>query len=358
MTEFVEVEDSQETLRPSSKVNESHTSGAAPGSVLSVTDLSVGFSRGRQKTAVVRGISLSIGEAQSVAVIGESGSGKTVTARAIIGLLPDYAQISGSIKFKGQELVGLDDNEMRKHRGNDIAMVFQDPSRSLDPTMRIGRQIGEAIRQHEELSKSDVSTRAIELLERVRIPAAGQRVNEYPHQLSGGMRQRVMIAIALASQQKLLIADEATTALDVTTQAQIMTLLVELRREFGMALLIISHDLRLASAYSDEVYVMYRGRIVERAPTPTLFSDVRMPYTRALFNAIPQLDAQVHGRFPTVKAARVEIGTAEGCPFATRCPKAESDCFVSEPELLEQEPDHYWSCWHPEAVAASARYLG
>src|SRR5215831_10395532 len=247
-------------------------------SLLEVEELRVGFAVGGRELRAVDGVSFSLNPGTTLAIIGESGSGKTVSCRAIMGLLPGGTAISGSARLRGSELIGLSDAELRRHRGSDMAMVFQDPARSLNPTMRVGAQITEAIRTHRKVSKQEAQTQAVELLRLVRIPAAERRFHEYPHQLSGGMRQRVMIAIALACRPKLLIADEATTALDVTTQAQIMELLLELQQELDMA-----------RSWADEVIVMYAGQIVEQAPAPQLFTRVRMPYTQALFEAIPRL---------------------------------------------------------------------
>ena len=231
--------------------------------LLEVEDLRVAFAVGGREVRAVDGVTYTVDAGQTLAIIGESGSGKTVGCRAIMGLLPTGTEISGSARLRGTELIGLSDGQLRKHRGSDMAMVFQDPARSLNPTMRVGKQITEAITTHRKVSKTEARETAIELLRRVRIPAPERRFHEYPHQLSGGMRQRVMIAIALACRPRLLIADEATTALDVTTQAQIMQLLLELQAELGMTLMLISHDLGLAASYADEVIAMYAGQIVE-----------------------------------------------------------------------------------------------
>ena len=261
-------------------------------------DLRVQFTRGGRRINAVNGLSYEMVPGKMMAIIGESGSGKSVSSRALMGLLPPTAKITGSIRLDGRELLGLDEKELRKLRGGDIAMVFQDPARSLNPTMKIGTQITEAVRAHSDLDKKGAQARAVELLRLVRLPAPERRFHEYPHQLSGGMRQRVMIAIALAGEPRLLIADEATTALDVTTQAQIMELLVELRERLGMAVIMISHDLGLAASYAEDVVVMYAGRAVEHAPVRTLFSNVRMPYTRALLGAIPALEREPHSHAP------------------------------------------------------------
>jgi oligopeptide/dipeptide ABC transporter ATP-binding protein len=319
--------------------------------LLEVEDLRVAFAVGGREVRAVDGISYTVDPGRTLAIIGESGSGKTVGCRAIMGLLPNGTAISGSARIRGSELIGLSDNELRRHRGTDMAMVFQDPSRSLNPTMRIGSQITEAIRAHRQVGKDEANAQAVELLRLVRIPAAERRFHEYPHQLSGGMRQRVMIAIALACRPKLLIADEATTALDVTTQAQIMELMLELQQELDMALILISHDLGLAASYADEVVVMYAGKIVEQAPASRLFGrggTVRMRYTRALLDAIPHLERPAHGELPVV-GGRPPDPTAlpPGCSFAPRCASAADDCLAKAPALVEHAPGHRWACWHP-----------
>jgi len=319
--------------------------------LLEVEDLRVGFAAGGLEVRAVDGVSFKVAPGNTLAIIGESGSGKTVSCRAIMGLLPAGANINGSARLRGTELIGLSDSEMRKHRGSDMAMVFQDPARSLNPTIRIGLQIAEAIRTHHTVSKREAQTQAVELLRLVRIPAAERRFHEYPHQLSGGMRQRVMIAMALACRPKLLIADEATTALDVTTQAQIMELLLDLQEELDMALIMISHDLGLAASYADEVIVMYAGKIVEQAPAAQLFGAsgaVRMRYTRALLDAIPHLERPAHAELPIV-GGRPPDPTAlpPGCSFAPRCHHAQDDCREKVPALAEHAPGHRWACWHP-----------
>jgi oligopeptide/dipeptide ABC transporter ATP-binding protein len=319
--------------------------------LLEVEDLRVAFAVGGREVRAVDGVSYRIEPGKTLAIIGESGSGKTVGCRAIMGLLPAGTTISGSARLRGSELIGLSDAQLRKHRGSDLAMVFQDPSRSLNPTMRIGSQITEAIRTHRKMTKSQARDEAVELLRLVRIPAPDRRFHEYPHQLSGGMRQRVMIAIALACRPKLLIADEATTALDVTTQAQIMELMLELQAELGMSLVFISHDLGLAASYADEVVVMYAGKIVEQAPARKLFGTggtVRMRYTRALLDAIPHIERAAHTELPVV-SGRPPDPTAmpPGCSFAPRCAHAADDCLAKAPALAEHSPGHSWACWHP-----------
>jgi oligopeptide/dipeptide ABC transporter ATP-binding protein len=318
------------------------------GALLETRDLWVRFrTRGREVVAV-RGLSYDLRSGRTLAIIGESGSGKTVSSRALMGLLPGTAEVTGSAKFEGMELIGLSDQGMRRHRGKHIAMVFQDPSRSLNPTMRIGNQITEAIGAHHPLDKKAMHERAVELLRLVRLPSPEQRFYAYPHQLSGGMRQRVMIAIALASQPKVLIADEATSSLDVTTQAQIMDLLVELQQKLGMALIMISHDLGLAASYADEVIVMYAGQAVEQAPTRELFGRVRMPYTKALLEAIPRVERPSHTPFPRIPGQPPDLTRLPpGCPFAPRCARADTTCHETPPPFEEHEPGHWWACWHP-----------
>jgi oligopeptide/dipeptide ABC transporter ATP-binding protein len=329
------------------------TGAAGDAQLLQVSELRVDFRQGGRVVRAVDGLSYAASRARTVALIGESGSGKTVSSRAIMGLLPDNADVSGSIRFEGQELVGMSERDLRRYRGREIAMVFQDPSRSLNPTIRIGPQITEAIHIHESVSRATAHDRAVELMELVRLPAAAQRFSQYPHQLSGGMRQRVMIAIALAADPKLLIADEATTALDVTTQAQIMELLGDLQRRLGMALIMISHDLGLAASFADEVLVMYAGRGVEQAPTRKLFAHVRMPYTRALLGAIPRLENPPHSPLAAVPGQPPDLAEERvGCAFAPRCPDATDRCRREMPPLHEQEPDHLWACWHPCGLEA------
>ncbi|MGP4025911.1 ABC transporter ATP-binding protein [Actinomadura sp. 3N407] len=321
-------------------------------SLLEVRDLRVVFTRGGRRINAVNGLSYRLRAGEMLAIIGESGSGKTVGARTLMGLLPPSAEVSGSARFDGTELLGLSERDIRRWRGSEIAMVFQDPARSLNPTMRIGVQITEALREHSDLDRKAARARAVELLRLVHLPAPERRFHEYPHQLSGGMRQRVVIAIALAGDPRLLVADEATTALDVTTQAQIMELLVELQERLGMAIILISHDLGLAASYAQRVVVMYAGRAVEYAPADRLFAGVRMPYTRALLGAIPLLDRPPHGRLPVISGQPPDpAALPDGCPFRPRCDLATDECGEAPP-LLEHEPEHWWACWHDAAVPA------
>jgi oligopeptide/dipeptide ABC transporter ATP-binding protein len=319
-----------------------------PSPLLEVSDLRVTFQTRLGSVYAVQGVNLTVEPGQTLALIGESGSGKTVSAQAIMGILPRSAEVSGSIKFKGDEIVGRGEHELRDYRGRSVAMVFQNPERSLNPTMRAGMQIAEAIRVHLPVTKKEAHERAVELLRMVRLPAPERRFYEYPHQLSGGMRQRVVIAIALACDPAVLIADEATTALDVTTQAQIMDLLLDLQQETGTALLMISHDLGLAASYAEEVIVMYAGKIVEQAPTKELFAGVRMPYTQALLDAIPRIEMEPHVILPVVGGRPPDLAVIPpGCSFAPRCPRAEQDCKDTSPPLQQHEPGRWWACWHP-----------
>jgi oligopeptide/dipeptide ABC transporter ATP-binding protein len=327
---------------------------APEGSVvlLEVSDLSVTFATDRGTARVVHRLSYSVGPAQTLAIIGESGSGKTVSSRAVMGLLPPAAKVTGSIRLNGRELVGLPENEMRRHRGRDVAMVFQDPARSLNPTMKIGEQVTEAIRLQSRVARRQARQQAVDLLGQVRLPSPERRFHEYPHQLSGGMRQRVMIAIALAGSPRLLIADEATTALDVTTQAQIMDLLLDLQEQYRMGLILISHDMGLAASYAQTVMVMYAGQAVERAPVQELFTGVRMPYTKVLLDAVPRLELPPHSPLPVVSLRAPDLTRpAPGCAFAPRCPRCADDCTEQDPVFAEHERDHFWACFHPEDPA-------
>jgi oligopeptide/dipeptide ABC transporter ATP-binding protein len=319
--------------------------------LLEVEDLRVAFGAGGTEVRAVDGITFSVSPGATLAIIGESGSGKTVSCRAIMGLLPSTASISGSARLRGTELIGLPESELRRHRGADVAMVFQDPARSLNPTIRVGAQIAEAVRTHREVGKAEARQQAVELLRMVRMPLPERRFHEYPHQLSGGMRQRVVIAIALACRPRLLIADEATTALDVTTQAQIMELLLDLQQELDMAMIMISHDLGLAASYADEIIVMYAGKIVEQAPASRLFGEhgaVRMRYTEALLDAIPHMERPAHTQLPVVGGRPPDpAALPPGCSFAPRCAHAQEDCTTKAPALTEHLPSHWWACWHP-----------
>jgi oligopeptide/dipeptide ABC transporter ATP-binding protein len=324
------------------------TKPVAEDPLLAVNDLGVTFMVRGAELRAVDGVSFVLEKGRTLGIVGESGSGKSVTARAIMGLLPPIkSRLSGSVRLEDKELVGLTEHQWRQYRGTAISLVFQDPMRSLNPTLRIGLQITEALRSHRGLGKAEAQEAAIDLLSKVRMPAPKQRFHEYPHQLSGGMRQRVMIAIAISCHPQLLIADEPTTALDVTTQAQVMDLLMELQREFQMGLIFISHDIGLAADYTDEIAVMYAGKIVEQAPTRDLIEHARMPYTRALLEAIPRLDAPSHLALPALSGRPPDpIALPPGCAFNPRCAYAQDRC-KSEAPVLVGDARHRWACWFP-----------
>jgi oligopeptide/dipeptide ABC transporter ATP-binding protein len=331
------------------------TPHAAPGGVderravvLRVEDLNVRFrTKDGGEVHVVRDLNYEVRQGETLVIVGESGSGKSVSARAIIGLLPATASATGKVLFEGQNLMGIGNREWRKHRGTHFGMVFQDPSRSLNPTMRIGRQIGEALRHHFGMSNADAVKRSIELLDIVGIPSPHERIHEYPYQLSGGMRQRVMMAIAISCNPKVLIADEPTTALDVTIQAQIMELLGDLQRQLDMGLILITHDMGLAFTYGDDIAVMYGGRIVERAPANELETTIRMPYTKGLLDSVPQLSDTPHSEFKALTGRPADPATiGPGCSFAPRCVYAQDRCSTELPPV-EGDDRRNWQCWYP-----------
>ena len=308
----------------------------------------------------VDGISFHVNEGEVLAIVGESGCGKSVTAMSILRLIPDPpGRSAGAIRFQGKDLLKATEREMRKIRGNDISMIFQEPMTSLNPVLTIGRQLGEALRLHQGLSKNEAIARAVESLQIVGIPEPERRVTQYPHELSGGMRQRVMIAMALACSPKLLIADEPTTALDVTVQAQILDLMRELNKRTGSALILITHDLGVVAEMAQRVVVMYGGRKVEEAPVGELFANPRHPYTRALLRSVPRLEsgavgagrarlAEIPGIVPSL---REEIA---GCIFAPRCTFATDTCRSSYPPLEDKGHGHTVACWEADKLAAGA----
>jgi peptide/nickel transport system ATP-binding protein len=317
--------------------------------LLEVSGFSAQFPVGGGWLTVVRDVNMSIRRGSTVGIVGESGSGKTVTSRGIVGLLPKFARVSGSVRLNGAEVLHSSEKAWRVRRRNgDFAMVFQDAARALNPTMRVGAQVAEAIRMHRPASGATAQREAIDLLDLVRLPDARHRALDFPHQLSGGMRQRVMIAIAIAGRPKLLIADEATSSLDVTTQSQIMDLITGLQAELGLTLLLITHDIGLATAYTDEIIVMYGGSVVERGPSAELADSPRMPYTRALFDAIPDPSRPPRSLLPVVPGRPPLPGALpEGCAFSERCPRASELCSVKRPELVEDASGHAWACLHP-----------
>ncbi len=322
--------------------------------LLEVENLQTHFATDGGVLRAVQGLSLHIEAGETLAVVGESGCGKSVTSLSILRLLPQPpARIAGRISFDGRDLLRLPEAQMRRLRGNEISMVFQEPMTSLNPVLSIGRQIGETLRLHQGLSAAQAMAQAVELLALVGIPNPQQRVGEYPHQFSGGQRQRVMIAMALACKPKLLIADEPTTALDVTIQAQILDLLRDLQSRLGTAIMLITHDLGVVAEMAQRVVVMYAGRKVEEASVAALFAAPLHPYTRGLLGAVPRLGAgrggrlaEIPGQVPSLRAPIV------GCAFAGRCTEASEVCRRVEPALVARAPAHWVACHH---AASSVR---
>ncbi|HLI59238.1 MAG TPA: ABC transporter ATP-binding protein [Solirubrobacteraceae bacterium] len=316
---------------------------------LEVTDLTTHIQLSRSVVHAVGNVDVSIETGQTVGLVGESGSGKSMLGLSILGLLPAGGHIvGGSIKLSGQELVGLSEPEMRKLRGDAVAMIFQDSQSSLNPTKSIGDQVAEPIMLHRKVSKAQARERVLEVLELVGLPRPQERLADYPHQLSGGLRQRVMIAIALACEPRVLLADEPTTALDVTIQAQILALLDDLKERLGMATLLVTHDMGVVAGRTDRINVMYAGRIVETAPTDRLFSAMRHPYTQGLLGSIPRLDQDTRQPLVTIRGLPPDLtNPPEGCRFAARCPRATEQCRVHEPPLSGDDPSHRFACWHP-----------
>jgi oligopeptide/dipeptide ABC transporter ATP-binding protein len=322
--------------------------GPEVGPVLEVRDLRTVFHTGDGLIHAVNGVSFAIREGELLGVVGESGSGKSVTMMSLMKLLPmpPGEIVGGSVHFGGRDLVTMSPRELRRIRGRQIGFIFQDPMTSLNPVFTVGFQISEPLRKHLRLSKRAALRRAVELLELVGIPSAADRLGDYPHQFSGGMRQRVMIAIALACQPKVLIADEPTTALDVTIQAQILELVKKLRRELGMAIIWITHDLGVVAGIADRVVVMYGGQIVEHAPVRQLYEDPQHPYTRALLQTLPSLDetrAERLRSIPGQPPALTQPLTA--CPFRARCPHVFARCHLENPPLIPVAPAHQAACW-------------
>lgn len=325
--------------------------------MLEVAELITHFRTPRGLVRAVDGVSLSVGRGESVGVVGESGCGKTVLSRSIMGLISGpTVERSGSIDFDGTELIARTDRQMRKIWGRSMSMVFQDPMGSLNPLMRVGEQIAEPLRTHLGMDRTTAGATAEKLLSDVRIPEPARRMRQYPHELSGGMRQRVMIAIALACGPRLLLADEPTTALDVTVQAQILALVGEQRRDRNMSVILVTHDLGVVAGHTDHIYVMYAGKIVERAPTTTLFADMKMPYTEALMQSIPSLEAPSHSRLRTIPGRPPDlVNPPTGCRFAPRCPYSRDRCRTDEPPLVDAAtPGHQFACWYP---VGSPEYL-
>jgi len=316
--------------------------------VIKVEGLSVSFATPRGELKAVRDVSIELQEGESLGVVGESGSGKTVLSRSIMGLLPSTATRTGKITFQGEVISELPKDKVRDLWGTGMAMVFQDPMTALNPVRRIGDQLTESLTVRLGLSKKDAKVRAIELLERVRIPDPKSMMRKFPYQLSGGMRQRIMIAIAVSCKPEMLFADEPTTALDVTVQAQVLELISELRKEFNMAMILVTHDLGVVAGHTDKIAVMYAGDVVEYAPTRELFANMKMPYTEALLKSIPRLETPTGTRLPVIEGRLPDPTKNEpGCPFANRCAYVTDKCRAEKPPLTDGGNGHFYRCWFP-----------
>ena len=326
-------------------------------SLLEIEDLRVELALRDGPVPVIDGLSLRLEAGRTLCFVGESGCGKSMTALAVMGLLPDTGRVArGAIRLDGTDLVGLPEDRMRAVRGNDVSMIFQEPMTSLNPVYTVGEQIAEVLRRHKGLSARDAHAAAVDLLDAVRIPNARSRVDAYPHEMSGGQRQRVMIAIALACRPKLLIADEPTTALDVTVQAQIFELLRELGRETGTAIILITHDMGAVAEMADDVIVMYAGRGIETGGVDAILDDPRHPYTKGLISCVPHLTADVHAErrslteIPGIVPGLASFG-ADACLFASRCPIAAPVCTASRPADHVIAPGHAAACHFAEETA-------
>ncbi|MGI5357193.1 ABC transporter ATP-binding protein [Streptomyces sp. CA-252508] len=326
--------------------------------LLEVRDLYVEFRTRDGVAKAVNGVSYSVDAGETLAVLGESGSGKSVTAQAVMGILdtPPGRVSGGEVLFRGRDLLALNEDARRTVRGAEMAMIFQDALSALNPVLTVGDQLGEMFVVHRGMSKKAARARAVELMDRVRIPAAAERVGQYPHQFSGGMRQRIMIAMAMALEPALIIADEPTTALDVTVQAQVMELLAELRRELGMGLILITHDLGVVADVADRIAVMYAGRIVETAPVHDIYKAPAHPYTRGLLDSIPRLDHKGRELYAIKGLPPNLTAIPPGCPFHPRCPRARDVCRTDLPPLYRVSQDRRSAChfWEETVDASSA----
>jgi oligopeptide/dipeptide ABC transporter ATP-binding protein len=328
--------------------------------LLDVDDLATHFTTPRGTVKAVDGVSFTLDRGRTLGLVGESGCGKSVLSRSVMGLLPTRnVTRKGVINFDGHRLDQMGPSQMRSFWGTQLAMVFQDPMTSLNPVMRIGKQITESLEFHFDMDRKESRETALALLRSVNIPEPARRLRQYPHELSGGMRQRVVIAVALACGPKLLFADEPTTALDVTVQAQILELLRQQQRDREMAMVLVSHDLGVVAGYTDEIAVMYAGQIVEQAPTKTLFAKMRMPYTAALLESIPRVENPSHTRLSVIAGRPPDlIDPPTGCRFAARCPYAQDRCREEQPPLIEaDEPGHVYRCWYPVGTDAGREAL-
>jgi oligopeptide/dipeptide ABC transporter ATP-binding protein len=323
--------------------------------LLQVKDLRTSFFTPEGEVRAIDGVSFEIGEGRTLGLVGESGCGKSVTSLSIMRLVPSPPGriVGGEIFYRGRDLLKLNKEAMRKIRGNEISMIFQEPMTSLNPVFTVGNQIGEAIRLHQGLGKKETRRKTIDMLRLVKIADPESRVDAYPHQLSGGMRQRVMIAMALSCNPSLLIADEPTTALDVTIQAQILELMKELQQKIGMALLLITHDLGVVAEQADEVAIMYAGKIVERANAQSIYTRPLHPYTVGLLNSLPGAGQKKKKRLAAIPGVVPSpLDLPSGCRFRDRCPRAAAVCADAEPQLVELEPGHWAACHFPGAMAS------
>ena len=334
------------------------SAGVGDEDLLTADDIVVRFHTKKGVVHAVEGVSLRLKAGEVLAVVGESGSGKTVFTRRVMGLVAGGrgTEVSGTVTYDGTKLTELSGKQLSKFWGAEIALILQDPMTSLNPVKRIGAQLTESIVLHERVSKKEALARAVELLRSVGLSEPERRVRQYPHELSGGMRQRVTIAIALSCNPRLLLADEPTTALDVTVQAQILDLLADLQERRQMAMLLVTHDLRVVRSRSDRIAVMYAGRIVETAPTPELFAEPRMPYTEALMNAVPPVAGPNHVRLQVIPGRPPDLlNPPVGCKFSPRCPYAQEKCLTEEPPLRDAgSAEHQYRCWFPVGSPAGA----
>ena len=320
--------------------------------LLRVDGLTVDLQGTRGDVRVVDGVSFDVPAGTTVGLIGESGSGKTMTANAIIGLLPDGARTGGRLLWRGEDLLHADGARRRKARGHEISMIFQDPLAALNPTQRIGRQVGEILRR-DGVGRGEVRRRVVELLDRAGVPDPAERANRYPHEFSGGLRQRAMIALALAGNPSLLLADEPTTALDVTVQARILRLLRSIQQDEGLSVLLVSHDLRVVANVASQVVVMYAGRIAERGPAPVVLRRPAHPYTKALVRSVPAVRTKTALADPLPGAPATPANRPSGCPFHPRCPIARDRCRTEVPAVREVAPGRFTACHFAEEVLAS-----
>jgi peptide/nickel transport system ATP-binding protein len=323
--------------------------------LLEVTDLHTSFSSDRGTVRAVRGVTLELRRGRTLGIVGESGSGKSVLSRSIMGLMPGNATRTGSVLYDGHEILNAPPNTMRSYWGDQMSMVFQDPMTALNPVLRVERQITESLHEHLDLSKQQARDTALALLTSVGIPEPARRLRMYPHEMSGGMRQRIMIAIALACGPRLLFSDEPTTALDVTVQAQILDLLQELQRDRQMAMILVTHDLGVVAGRAHDIAVMYAGQIVEQASAKALFANVRHPYTEALLQSIPKLEMAKHTKLDAIGGRPPDlVNLPQGCPFAPRCRYAQDVCHQQDPELLPDpdDPTHLVACHFPVGTPA------